>query len=193
MTIEPRTLLVIAGLPGSGKSTLLRDAKANEPVTVLDSDDTRARSAARLPGLPYSSYRPLVHVTHRIRVTLAVLTAQGPVVAHDPATGSATRTWLATLARISRRPKHFLWVECAPDAAAAGQRARGRVLTRRSFRRHVRRLPGMWALLRTGLDGWRTTVVVRSVPGLELRVGEPATDRPRAARTGSPRFAAANR
>src|SRR5438093_35735 len=34
MAIEPRALVVIAGLPGSGKSTLLRGTEADVPVTV---------------------------------------------------------------------------------------------------------------------------------------------------------------
>ncbi|HKS48052.1 MAG TPA: AAA family ATPase [Amycolatopsis sp.] len=175
MTIEPRSLVVIAGLPGSGKSTLLRGTRSDRPLVVLDSDQMRDRLAALVPeGTPYSRYRPLVHVLHRLRVTLAVLREPGPVVVHDPATGVATRAWLMVLGRLSGRARHFLWVECSPEDAEAGQCARGRVVRHNSFRRHVRRLPHMRALLGGGLRGWnRTAVVDRSKAASGLRLVVP--------------------
>lgn len=174
LTIEPRALVVIAGLPGSGKSTLLRCTQTDTPVTVLDSDQLRDRLRALLPRTPYSRYRPLVHVLHRLRVTWHVLREPCPVVVHDPATGAATRLWLRLLGQLAGRARHFVWVDCSPAQAAAGQRARGRVLRRGSFIRHVRRLPRVRAALSTGPRGWHTTTIIDRVAvghGLRLRVG----------------------
>ncbi|HET6499754.1 MAG TPA: AAA family ATPase [Amycolatopsis sp.] len=173
--IEPRSLVVIAGLPGSGKSTLLRGTRANGTLAVLDSDEMREKIAALLPrGTPYARYRPLVHVAHRLRVSLTTLREPGPVVVHDPATGAATRTWLLALGRLTGRARHFLWVDCTPEEAVAGQRARGRVLRRAAFRRHVRRLPRVHAALRDGPRGWDATTVLdraTAANGLYLTVG----------------------
>lgn len=174
LTIECRTLVVIAGLPGSGKTTLLRRTKADTPVLVLDSDQVRDLLATRVPpGTPYRRYRPLVHILHRLRVTASAFARAGPVVVHDPATGAATRTWLMLTGRLSRRSTHFVWVESTVDDAMAGQRARGRVVRRASFQRHVRRLPRAHAALTTGPRGWhRTTVLDRTdaAGGLRLLV-----------------------
>ncbi|WP_235022757.1 AAA family ATPase [Amycolatopsis alkalitolerans] len=176
MAVEPRSLVVIAGLPGSGKSTLLRRTESDAPVTVLDSDDLRDRVSACVPaGTPYARYRPVVHVLHRLRVTASAFSRAGPVVVHDPATGAATRTWLMLLGRFSGRRRHFVWVECSPAEAVIGQRARGRVLRCESFQRHVRRLPRLRAALRSGPRGWTTTRVLdrdEAGRGLRLVVGE---------------------
>ncbi|MBB3662584.1 putative kinase [Prauserella sediminis] len=172
MAIEPRALIVVAGLPGSGKSTLLRSIESDTPLVMLDSDRTRDRFAALLPaGTPYSYYRPAVHLVHRLAVSAVILRRRGAVVVHDPATGVPTRAWLVSLGVLSRRPRHFLWVDCPPADAAAGQRARGRVVRKGSFARHLRRLPRMRATLRTGPRGWHTTTVVdrdTAAAGLEL-------------------------
>ena len=175
MTLESRSLLVIAGLPGSGKSTLLRSTESTGPVAVLDSDQMRARIRGWLPeGTPYRRYRPLVHVLHRLRVMLTAARANGPVVVHDPATGAGTRVWLLLTARLTGRARHLLWVDCTPGEAAAGQRARGRVLCRRSFRKHVRRLPRVRALLRAGPPrGWTGVTMIdrpTAADGLRLIV-----------------------
>lgn len=178
MTIEPRALVVIAGLPGSGKSTLLRRMAADEPIAVLDSDQMRDRLAARMPaGTPYSRYRPLVHILHRLHVTVSAFSRAGPVVVHDPATGAPTRTWLLLLGLFSRRSRHFVWVECSPSDALAGQRTRGRVLRCDSFQRHVRRLPRLHAALRHGPRGWTRTRIIdrgRAKGGLRLVVSDGA-------------------
>ncbi|KID32155.1 AAA domain [Prauserella sp. Am3] len=174
MAVEPRALVVVAGLPGSGKSTLLRHAKSDTELVVLDSDTTRCRFRNLLPAtVPYAYYRPLVHAAHRLYVSVVVLRASGVVVVHDPATGAPTRVWLTTLGALSGRRRHFLWVECPPDKAAAGQRARGRVVRKGSFARHVRRLPRVRAALESGLRGWHTTTVVEradTAGGLRLRL-----------------------
>ena len=193
MTIEPRSLVVVAGLPGSGKSTLLRRTEVDGPVAVLDSDQTRERVRALVPeGTAYSRYRPLVHMLHRLRVTARVIREPGPVVVHDPATGAATRTWLMLLGRLSGRSRHFVWVECSPEDAAAGQRARGRVLRGPSFARHVRRLARMRAVLDAGPRGWQATIVVdRAAAAAGLRLVP--KDRRRAGSPGSSRSAGASR
>lgn len=173
MTIGPRALLVIAGLPGSGKSTLLRSTQASRPVEVLDSDQMRDRLAAALPpGTPYRRYRPAVHVLHRLRVVLAAARVAGPVVVHDPATGAATRAWLMLTGLVTGRRRHLLWVDCTPEEALAGQRARGRVLRRTSFGRHLRRLPRVRTLLFEGRPrGWQeTTVIDRETAGRGLHL-----------------------
>ncbi|MCP2181987.1 AAA family ATPase [Prauserella alba] len=172
MAIEPRALVVIAGLPGSGKSTLLRSIDSDTPLVVLDSDTTRDRFTEMLPaGTPYACYRPAVHLVHRLLVSAVVLRRRGTVVVHDPATGVPTRAWLVTLGVLSGRPRHFVWVDCRPDDAAAGQRARGRVVRKGSFARHLRRLPRVQAALRAGPRGWHTTTIVdrrTAATGLQL-------------------------
>ncbi|WP_246271886.1 AAA family ATPase [Amycolatopsis acididurans] len=176
MRIEPKSLVVIAGLPGSGKSTLLRSTESDAPLAVLDSDQMRDRLRELVPpGTPYSRYRPVVHVLHRLRVTASVLREPGPVVVHDPATGAATRTWLMLLGRLAGRSRHFVWVEASPEEAAEGQRVRGRVLREGSFARHLRRLPRMHAALREGPRGWdQTTVLDRSLARQGLHLQTPA-------------------
>ena len=65
----PRDLVVITGLPGSGKSTLMRRTVRGPRV---DSQDTRDRWDARMPGLlPYALYRPLVRRTLPLAIDLA--------------------------------------------------------------------------------------------------------------------------
>lgn len=172
MTSGSRVLVVIAGLPGSGKSTLLRRTESDAALVVLDSDQMRERLRAWLPeGTPYARYRPAVHVLHRLRVAWRALTAPGVVVVHDPATGSATRTWLMVLGALGGRSRHLVWVESSPEQALEGQRLRGRVLGPASFARHVRRLPRVRAVMRAGARGWHTTTVIdrdRVVDGLRL-------------------------
>ncbi|MCE7005894.1 Zeta toxin [Kibdelosporangium philippinense] len=166
MAVQRRSLVVVAGLPGAGKSTLLRDVGPS--VTVVDSDQIREWLASRLPsGTPYSRYRPLVHIVHRIRIALAAIFAPGPVAVHDPATGVGTRLTLVIIGTLTWRVLHFIWVETTPEEALAGQRARGRVLRKASFARHVgrsRRLD-----LSRPPRGWRSITVVGRRTRLCLR------------------------
>jgi hypothetical protein len=188
--IEPRTLVAIAGLPGSGKSTLLRCTEADMPPTVLDSDQMRCRIRALVPeGTPYWRYRPLVHVLHRLRVTWRVLREPGAMLVHDPATGVATRTWLRVLGQVTGRARHFVWVECSPEQAAAGQHARGRVLREASFARHIRRLPRVHTALRAGPRGWHTTTIIDRAAiagGLRMTAITDTAGRGRSPATNSP-------
>ncbi|QUQ64849.1 AAA family ATPase [Kutzneria sp. CA-103260] len=162
ITIElgRRDLLVVAGLPGAGKSTML--AHAADGLTVLDSDQVRARLSALLPAaLPYRYYRPVVHVWQRIRVIRAAL-SRGPVVVHEPSTRATTRAWLVSLGLATRRPVRMLWLDVTAEQAIRGQRSRGRVLHPRTFQRHVRRAARMReALLADQVPaGWHSAQVI---------------------------------
>ncbi|MGH8919816.1 MAG: AAA family ATPase, partial [Actinomycetes bacterium] len=149
-------------------------------VTVRDSDQVRERLGAWLPAwLPYRAYRPLVHLGHYLRVVLAVLQAPGPVLVHDPATRAYTRGVLAALARLSKRPAVFVWLDVPPLLALDGQRARGRLIPPRSFARHVARAE----VLRRGLfagdipPGWGAVVLLNRAAlrsGLQIVMEETA-------------------
>lgn len=154
-----RDLLVVAGLPGAGKSTML--GRAADDLTVLDSDQVRARMSARLPGTPYRYYRPIVHVWHRIRTARAAL-GGGPVIVHDPSTRATTRAWLLALGMVTRRPVRMLWLDVTAEQAIRGQRSRGRVLHQRTFERHVRRAARMREALlgRQVPAGWHSAQVL---------------------------------
>ncbi|MCE7006473.1 ATP-binding protein [Kibdelosporangium philippinense] len=176
ITVESRALVVVAGLPGSGKSTLLRHAKANVPISVLDTDQVRALLGRLLPSsLPYGWYRPFVHILHTARLLATVLFSSRPVLVHDPATGAGARTAFALMGALSRRHKHFIWIDCTPAEALAGQVARGRVLLKWSFARHMRRSPQVRSRLLAGRrpQGWHTAQVVdrtTASTGLQLKV-----------------------
>ncbi|MGW4831729.1 MULTISPECIES: AAA family ATPase [unclassified Amycolatopsis] len=163
-----RDLLVVAGIPGAGKTTLLSRA-ATGALPVLDSDQVRARLRERLPpALPYRIYRPLVHVWHRARVVRSALADGGPLVVHEPSTRATTRGLLALLGLLSRRPVRLLWLDVAPEDARAGQVARGRVIRRHSFARHVKRAEKVRRALREGWvpAGWHSArMVTREVTG----------------------------
>ncbi|MQA10792.1 MAG: AAA family ATPase [Pseudonocardiaceae bacterium] len=178
--LERRALLIVAGLPGAGKSTLLRgaqrDAPVDVPITVLDTDQVRARLAAALPpGTPFAWYRPLAPVVHRLRLLITAVLATGPVVVHHPATGAAARIALAVLGALCGRPCHLLWVDCTPDEALAGQHQRGRVRLKWSFARHANRAERARARLRAPNPpwGWKTVTVIdrpAAARGLHLAV-----------------------
>ncbi|MEV5879790.1 AAA family ATPase [Streptomyces sp. NPDC052101] len=131
----PADLVVITGLPGSGKSTLMRRAV---PGRGIDSQDTRDRFAARLPRLlPYALYRPLVRLAHYAGLHRALRTGQG-VVVHDCGTQPWVRAWLAREARRRGGTLHLLLLDVTPGTARAGQRERGRGVSRYAFGRHRR-------------------------------------------------------
>ncbi len=133
-------LVVITGLPGSGKSTLMR--RAVQGVRV-DSQDARDRWDARLARfLPYAVYRPLVRLAHYAGLCRALRTGTG-VVVHDCGAQSWVRGWLAREARRRGGTLHLLLLDVTPETALAGQRRRGRGVSRYAFLRHRRATRGL--------------------------------------------------
>ncbi|MET8245969.1 AAA family ATPase [Streptomyces sp. NPDC005202] len=131
----PRDLVVVTGLPGSGKSTLMHRAV---PGTRVDSQDTRDRWDARMPRLlPYAVYRPLVRLAHYAGLRRA-LRSGGGVVVHDCGTQTWVRGWLARAARRRGGTLHLVLLDVTPGTALAGQRERGRGVSRYAFVRHRR-------------------------------------------------------
>lgn len=131
----PADLVVVTGLPGSGKSTLMRRTVKGPRV---DSQDARDRWEARMPAvLPYAVYRPLVRAAHYWGLHRVLRTGEG-VVVHDCGTQSWVRGWLARAARRRGGTLHLLLLDVDPRTALAGQRERGRGVSRYAFRRHRR-------------------------------------------------------
>ncbi|MEU7059896.1 AAA family ATPase [Streptomyces sp. NPDC046197] len=131
----PRDLVVVTGLPGSGKSTLMHRAVR---ATRVDSQDTRDRWDARLAScLPYAVYRPLVRLAHYAGLRRALRTGGG-VVVHDCGTQAWVRGWLVRAARRRGGGFHLVLLDVPPGTALAGQRERGRGVSRYAFLRHRR-------------------------------------------------------
>ncbi|MEU0167677.1 AAA family ATPase [Streptomyces iakyrus] len=129
----PRDLVAVTGLPGSGKSTLMR---RTVPGRRIDSQDTRDRWARRMPrAVPYALYRPLVRLSHYAGLRRALRTGEG-VVVHDCGTQAWVRRWLAREARRRGGTLHLLLLDVTPEQALAGQRDRGRGVSRYAFLRH---------------------------------------------------------
>ncbi|RZQ61704.1 AAA family ATPase [Amycolatopsis suaedae] len=171
-----RGMVIIAGLPGAGKSTLLAGITETAGAIVLDSDQVRLVLAGRLPAaVPYRTYRPLVHVLHRLRILYFCAITRRPVLAHEPATRASTRALLVLIAAVTGRGPYLLWLDTTPDQAAMGQRERGRMLGSRSFSRHLRRAGRVRRRLDAGrgLRGWVSVDVLPRPP-----LGTPVVLRP---------------
>lgn len=135
LTFGEGDLVVVTGLPGSGKSTLMRRAVRG---TRVDSQDTRDRWDTRLAGvLPYAVYRPLVRLAHYAGLRRTLRAGTG-VVVHDCGTQAWVRGWLAREARRRGGTLHLLMLDVGVDTALAGQRSRGRGVSRYAFLRHRR-------------------------------------------------------
>ncbi|MFC3575455.1 AAA family ATPase [Streptomyces yaanensis] len=135
LTFGAGDLVVLTGLPGSGKSTLMRRTVRGARI---DSQDTRDRWDTRLARfLPYALYRPLVRLAHYAGLRRALRAGAG-VVVHDCGTQAWVRGWLAREARRRGGTLHLLLLDVTPDTALAGQRERGRGVSRYAFLRHRR-------------------------------------------------------
>ncbi|WP_051839257.1 AAA family ATPase [Streptomyces sp. NRRL F-5126] len=140
LVFAPGDLVVVSGLPGSGKSTLIRRAAQGG----VDSQDARERWAGRLPRVPYVLYRPLVRLAHYAGLWRVLRSGRSAVV-HDCGTQRWVRGWLAREARGRGRALHLVLIDVAPDVARAGQRARGRGVSRYAFARHRRAVRALLA------------------------------------------------
>ncbi|MEW2449692.1 AAA family ATPase [Streptomyces parvulus] len=154
----PRDLVVITGLPGSGKSTLMARTVRGPRV---DSQDSRDRWERRMPGfLPYALYRPLVRLSHYAGLRRALRGGEG-VVVHDCGTQSWVRGWLAREARRRDGTLHLLLLDVGVDQALAGQRERGRGVSRYAFLRHRAAISRLLRAVAGGaLPGGCTSAVV---------------------------------
>ncbi|WP_223167319.1 AAA family ATPase [Nonomuraea sp. SYSU D8015] len=155
----PGSLVILTGLPGAGKTTLLQrlyglDGAESAPVArdavmVIDSSQSRRHWDGRLPWAPYPLRRAVVFVTHVSRIRRA-LAGGHSVIAHNRGCGPYVLKGFAWLARRHGGTFHLLLLDAAPEAALAGQRARGRVVAPRTFARHQRRWAGLLARVKNG-------------------------------------------
>ncbi|MFF4221438.1 AAA family ATPase [Streptomyces abikoensis] len=141
-------LLVVSGLPGGGKSTLMRRA-VPAAVHRVDSQDVRERFERLSPALPYAFWRPFVRVAHYAALRRALRSGDS-VVVHDCGQWSWVRRWLARDARRRGGGLHLVVLAVDPPTALAGQRARGRGVSARSFARHRRATARLVAALTAG-------------------------------------------
>lgn len=155
LALPGRVLLLVAGVPGAGKSTLLRRVPTGDTLRVLDSEVQRDRLVRLLPDVPYPRLRPWVHLLHRLAVVGVACGAVPTVVVHLPATGAGLRRAVRGLALATGREPHLLWIEAPAAEALCGQAARGRMVERGSFARHVARAAGVAERIRGGTLGER--------------------------------------
>ena len=161
LTVSRRSLVLVAGLPGAGKSTLMRGVQPRDGLRVSDSDQVRGAAFRLLPDrVSYRLVRPAVHLIHRLHLAFLLFGSSPIVIVHLPATSAYQRRALTGLARLSRRTTHLLWLDASAAEAREGQRARDRMITSRSFERHVGRAEQTSEQLLAGLlskEGWSTT------------------------------------
>lgn len=155
--------MLVAGLPGAGKSRLLAGLPMGPDIAVLDSDAFRQALRPAMGGVPYAWYRPLVHLMHRAAVLATAASPVRCVAVHLPATDPAHRVAVVALAGLTGRQAHLVWLDVDPEAARAGQRARGRLVPAASFARHVERA----AAFEPG-PGWASVTVLDRASALNL-------------------------
>jgi predicted kinase len=168
LVLPRRALVIVAGVPGAGKTTLLHRLRASTPphrLSIRDPDDIRIRWEQFLGGRRnYRLWRPLVYAEHYSRLLVALL-GRRPIILHDTATRTWARRLLSRVAWLSGRPAILLWIDVSLDDAMRGQEARGRMVPRRTARRHWRR----WSELRTDPDREPGFQNVRTVTRDEAR------------------------
>ncbi|MEU4451924.1 AAA family ATPase [Nocardioides sp. NPDC023903] len=138
---ERAHLLLLGGVPGAGKSTLIRDVAGRRPeVRTLDSETPGRWLAARLPEVPYSLYRPLVHLWHALATLVLVLLGPTPnrptLLVHDPATRPGRRELLGRIAHARGWRTSLVMIDVPRVAAIDGQYERGRLVRTDAFERH---------------------------------------------------------
>ena len=144
-------VVLVGGVPGAGKSTVLARVASFPGLDVLDPDGCRVWLRAVLPAaVPYSAYRPVVHVVHTFRVLVTLLLGPLPgrtLLVHDPATRARRRQLFVRLARARCWEPVLVYLDVARPVAESGQVRRGRVVDPVSFSGHWSR----WTALRTKL------------------------------------------
>ncbi|WP_051186419.1 hypothetical protein [Nocardia tenerifensis] len=157
----PMSALVVAGIPGAGKSTVLRrffgatteaevPSGGPEGSLVIDSLQARNRLRHKLGWLPYTLWRPVVHVVHFAGIHAALRDTDGPVVIHDCATTGWARRIISFWAAGYGRELHLMLLDVPTAAARAGQRARGRRSNQITFVLHCFRWRRLMQRLRAG-------------------------------------------
>jgi hypothetical protein len=173
LAFPAHSVLLLAGIPGAGKTTLLRrlytltgcehgPVWTDDGTLVLDSEHARNRWAAWLGQVPYRYWRPIVHLTHYVRL-FAALRQPDPIVLHE----CGTRRWVfRTLVRRAARhgrEVHVVLLDVPPSVAQASQRLRGRRVHPGRFERHARRWRRLVAKAERGgevLPGARSVTVI---------------------------------
>ncbi len=141
LTVPPRSLVVLAGLPGAGKTTLLRrlDGHGAPGVRALDPEEVADRLRPLARHVPYRVLRPAVHALHLLRVLREVRAPATCVLTTDPMTSPLRRGLLHLVARSSGRSLAVVLVDATEQQARSGQHARGRTLGPRRMAQHVSR------------------------------------------------------
>lgn len=139
-------VVVVAGVPGAGKTTLIRRAVARDAVRVVDTEDRRERGAR-------ASY-----LGHYLRIVGAVA-GRRPAVIHSRGTHAVSRRAIALLARLRGRPAHLVMLDAPREAAEAGQRRRGRMISEAAMERQMARWRRLMRRIPAG-EGWASVVVL---------------------------------
>jgi hypothetical protein len=146
LTFPDNAVVVVAGIPGAGKSTLIRRAVDRSAVRVVDTDDQR-RDGGRASN-----------VRHYAHIVTAVW-GRRPVVIHSRGTLGTLRRAITLLSSLRGRPAHLILLDAPREEAEAGQRTRGRLVSRSKMDREARR----WARLRrrgARGEGWSSVTVL---------------------------------